>query len=321
MLKILKNKNFYKNIFFRRVFSIKKSIFLYGFSSLLDIFIILRISSIFDEISQERFMENITYKVFICFLLITLRTIFVFFLRKYSFKNIFEKKVKDENFILNKFVNARIKNENNAKSLNSFKEKLINSCNLAVINFDIPIVSIFAEIIFAIGGVLILFKIFGIELFLINLPVFIILILFSRFISKKLKNLGRIIIDLTEKRLNIIDNISEIAMEVFISDNSDNLKKYFNKLNKPYNKVLGQQIIFSNILQITTESTAFIIILVSLICLLTNIAQTSLANAATSLAVLSRMVPSFTRSIAFITQLQFGIPCVIRLSEIVEDSC
>ena len=321
MLKILKNKNFYKNIFFRRVFSIKKSIFLYGCSSLLDIFIILRISLIFDEISQEKFMENIISKVFICFLLITLRTIFVFLLRKYSFKNIFEKKVKDENFILNKFVNARIKNENNSKSLNSFKEKLINSCNLAVINFDIPIVSIFAEIIFAIGGVLILFKTFGIELFLINLPVFIILILFSRFISKKLKNLGRIIIDLTEKRLNIIDNISEIAMEVFISDNSDNLKKYFNKLNKPYNKVLGQQIIFSNILQITTESTAFIIILVSLICLLTNISQTSLANAATSLAVLSRMVPSFTRSIAFITQLQFGIPCVIRLSEIVEDSC
>ena len=320
MLKILKNKNFYKNIFFRRVFSIKKSIFLYGFSSLLDIFIILRISSIFDEISQEKFMENITSKVLICFLLITLRTIFVFLLRKYSFKNIFEKKVKDENFILNKFVNGRIKNENNAKSLNSFKEKLINSCNLAVINFDIPIVSIFAEIIFAIGGVLILFKIFGIELFLINLPVFTILILFSRFISKKLKNLGRTIIDLTEKRLNIIDNISEIAMEVFISDNSINLKKYFNKLNKPYNKVLGQQIIFSNILQITTESTAFIIILVSLICLLTNIAQTSLANAATSLAVLSRMVPSFTRSIAFITQLQFGIPCVIRLSEIVEDT-
>jgi len=302
-----------------RIYAIKKSIFLYGFSSLLDIFIILRISLIFNQISQEKFIENITSKVFICFLLIIFRTIFVFLLRKYSLKNIFQKKIKDENFILNKFIQRRIKDENASKSLNSFKEKLINSCNLAVINFDIPIVSIFAEIIFALGGVFILLKIFGVELFLINLPVFIILILFSKFISNKLKDLGGIIINLTEKRLNSIDNISEIAMEVSISDNNDNLKKYFHKLNKPYNKVLMQQMFFSNVLQITTESVAFLIILITLVCILINITQTSIANAATSLAVLSRMVPSFTRSIAFITQLQFGIPCIIRLSDLVED--
>ncbi len=319
MLKSFKSKIIYKNVFMMRIYAIKKSIFLYGFSSLLDIFIILRISLIFNQISQEKFIENITSKVFICFLLIIFRTIFVFLLRKYSLKNIFQKKIKDENFILNKFIQRRIKDENASKSLNSFKEKLINSCNLAVINFDIPIVSIFAEIIFALGGVFILLKIFGVELFLINLPVFIILILFSKFISNKLKDLGATIINLTEKRLNSIDNISEIAMEVSISDNNDNLKKYFHKLNKPYNKVLMQQMFFSNVLQITTESVAFLIILITLVCILINITQTSIANAATSLAVLSRMVPSFTRSIAFITQLQFGIPCIIRLSDLVED--
>ncbi len=319
MLKSFKSKIIYKNVFMMRIYAIKKSIFLYGFSSLLDIFIILRISLIFNQISQEKFIENITSKVFICFLLIIFRTIFVFLLRKYSLKNIFQKKIEDENFILNKFIQRRIKDENASKSLNSFKEKLINSCNLAVINFDIPIVSIFAEIIFALGGVFILLKIFGVELFLINLPVFIILILFSKFISNKLKDLGGTIINLTEKRLNSIDNISEIAMEVSISDNNDNLKKYFHKLNKPYNKVLMQQMFFSNVLQITTESVAFLIILITLVCILINITQTSIANAATSLAVLSRMVPSFTRSIAFITQLQFGIPCIIRLSDLVED--
>ena len=86
--------------------------------------------------------------------------------------------------------------------------------------------------------------------------------------------------------------------------------------NKPYNLILSQQVISSNMMQIFTESGAFLIILISLICIITNISETSLANTATSLAVLSRMVPSFTRSISFITQLQFGVPSVKRLSQI-----
>ena len=69
-------------------------------------------------------------------------------------------------------------------------------------------------------------------------------------------------------------------------------------------------------MQIFTESGAFLIILISLVCIVTNLSETSLANAATSLAVLSRMVPSFTRSISFLTQLQFGVPSEKRLSQI-----
>ena len=37
-----------------------------------------------------------------------------------------------------------------------FKEKLINSCNLAAIDFDIPVCSILAESFFAFGGIFIL---------------------------------------------------------------------------------------------------------------------------------------------------------------------
>ena len=118
----------------------------------------------------------------------------------------------------------------------------------------------------------------------------------------------------TEKRLNSIDNTSELAIELSTLNNPDNLLNYFSKINKPFNNILNQQIFTSNKMQIFTESASFIIILISLICLVTEISETSLANAATSLAVLSRMVPSFTRSIAFITQLQFGVPAVKRLS-------
>ncbi len=312
---------FTHNIFIHRIFAIKKSIIFYSFSSLLDIFLLMSISSIFQEISSDNFSGDLSLFIILCILLISFRTIIVFLLRKYSLKNIFSKKIKDENNILDQFINNRINefNNDNNKSLNEFKEKLINSCNLAVINFDIPIISIFAEIIFSIGGIFILLRIFGYKLLLFNLPAFLILSIFSRYISRKLKDLGKLILDLTEKRLNIIDNISEIAIEVSTLKYNENLNKYFYKLNKPYNEILRKQIIYSNMLQISTESTAFIIILISLICLITNVTQTSLANSATSLAVLTRMVPSFTRTIAFITQLQFGVPCIRRLSKMINE--
>ena len=88
------------------------------------------------------------------------------------------------------------------------------------------------------------------------------------------------------------------------------------KMNNPYNKILSDQITSTNLMQIITESGAFIIILLSLICLVTNISETSLANSAISLVILSRMVPSFTRTISFLTQLQFGVPCIKRLAKI-----
>ena len=279
---------------------------------------LLAISSIFNEIAQKKISGNLSIYICNCLLLVILRTVIVFFLRKYSLENIFIKKIKDENLILNQFIDNRIRDfncdENN--SINSFKEKLINSSNLAVINFDIPIISIFAEVIFSLGGIVLLIKLFGIKLFLFNLPVFTILIVFSRYISRKLKNLGIKILEVTENRLNSIDNISEIAIELSTLKYKNNLREYFYKVNKPFNEILKKQIIFTNFLQINTESSAFIIILVSLVCIIVNVTETSLSNTATSLAILARMVPSFTRSIAFITQLQFGAPCVKRLSNI-----
>ena len=68
--------------------------------------------------------------------------------------------------------------------------------------------------------------------------------------------------------------------------------------------------------QIYTESAAFVIILICLLSLITEVTEANLANTATSLIVLSRLVPSFTRAVCFITQLQFGVPCVRELSKI-----
>ncbi len=308
--------HFKKNIFLKRIYSIKKSIITYSLASFSDIFMILFISEIFNKLTTGSSYTNIFFNVMVGMVFIAFRTILVFLMRKYAFSRIFYKKIRDEKLLVDYFIKKRIKNILNIENdLNLFKEKLVNSSNLAVVNFDIPIVVVFSELIFAIGGIIILLKIFGWRLLLFNLPIFIVLLFFSKFVSKKLNILGKNFLNYTEKRLNAIDNVSEIAFELSALNRTENLLGYFEKVNKPFNKILNEQIITSNMMQIFTESTSFIIILISLICLVTNITDTSLANTATSLAVLSRLVPSFTRSISFITQLQFGVPSVKRLSQ------
>ena len=300
-----------KNILIQRIIAIKGSIISYSIASVLDIIAILMISSIFNQISEKSF--NNIYLYFFGSFYSFFRTITVFLFRRYAFIKVFKKKLESEKIIVEKYISNRANNSLDDQNLNAFKEKLINSSNLAAVNFDIPVASLTSELIFAIGGVVILLRIFGLGIFLLNLPVFIILILFSKFVSKKLNKLGKRILEYTSMRLNAIDNISELAIELSALKYPDNLIDYFKKVNKPYNNILSQQIITSNMMQIYTESASFIIILISLICLITNISSTSLANSATSLAVLSRMVPAFTRSISFITQLQFGVPSVFRL--------
>ena len=307
--------NLKKNIFLVRILSIKNAIFAYSLASFFDIVFILNISSIFREITETNLDKNFNFYIFKSLILIIIRTSFVFSLKRYTFRKIFYKKLSDEKKIVASFINNKIRDSGNY-NLNEFKEKLINSCNLAAINFDIPICSILAEIVFALGGLFILFNIFGLRLFLFNFPIFILLIIVSKFVSNKLNKLGSKILLSTEKRLNAIDNVSEVAFELSSLNNSNKLIKYFTTINNPYNTILNDQITTTNMMQIITESGAFIIILLSLICLITNLNETSLANSATSLAVLSRMVPSFTRIISFVTQLQFGVPCVKRLSKI-----
>ena len=233
-------KNLYKfiedNIFFKRIFSIRQSIAAYSLASFLDIIIILIISNIFSKITSEEFKGNIYLYFLSSFIFIFFRTVSVFCLRRFAFNKIFKKKLIYEKNLVEYFVDNRIKVvKNNEEDLKVFKEKLINSSNLATVNFDIPVFSIFAESIFALGGVFILLSIFGLNLLLLNLPVFILLIIISKMVSKKLSTLGTKILDFTDRRINAIDNISEISIELSALKYPRNLSNYFLEVNKPYN--------------------------------------------------------------------------------------
>ena len=108
------------------------------------------ISSIFNRISEINFISDVYFYIFLTILLIIFRTISVFLLRRISFNIIFKKNSK-EKIIVEQYISNRSKNSSDDNDLNLFKEKLVNSSNLAAVNFDIPVVSIISELIFATG--------------------------------------------------------------------------------------------------------------------------------------------------------------------------
>ena len=202
--------------------------------------------------------------------------------------------------------------ENN---ISSYKENLINSSNVAAINFDIPVISLSAEILFAIGGILFLIRNLGVKIFIFNFPLFFILLIFSKYIAKKLHKLGKIILKSTEERLRSIDNVAEISIELSALKKYDPLLKNFSKVNNPFNKIMSDQLTTSNMMQISIESSALIIILISIISVITN-STNIFSKLCFGFSCFIKNGTSITRSIAFFAQLQFGIPPVLRLAKL-----
>lgn len=307
------NVDIYRNLYFKRLKRIYRSIITFIITSLIDIYVITFISKNFNAIISASNLTNLVIKIIMILFLVVVRTISIYLLKKYSFNLIFKKKNKDELQIINHFIIHRVSNFRDNQALESLKESLINSSNLAAVNFDLPICSIISELIFAAGGLIIMIRLLGLDIILFNFPIFIFLLVFSKLISGKLKTIGNNIVNFTEKRLTTIDNISENSYELSVLKTNKKATYYFNKINYPYNKTLGSHLIISSAMQLLTESTSFVVILISLISIKFNLLGTDIVSTATVLAVLSRMVPSITRTIASITQLQYGIPCVKKL--------
>ena len=98
-----------KNIYLKRIFSIRKSIITYSLASFLDILLILFISSIFRKITDVNFDGKIYLYIIQCLLFVLTRTVCVFLLRRYSFNKIFHKKFKDEEIIVKKFIEKKVR--------------------------------------------------------------------------------------------------------------------------------------------------------------------------------------------------------------------
>ena len=176
---------FAESILLKRILSIKYSILFYSGSSMVDLITIGILSKIFALLTSNNYNNNIYIFFIACILIIILRTYIIFLLRKYSFSRIIKKKYDEECKIVKNFIKKRkYLEEEDQVAITTFKENLTNSSYLALMYFDIPIASISAELLFAFGGIFFLIKILGVKLILINLPLFFLLVIFSRFISK-----------------------------------------------------------------------------------------------------------------------------------------
>tara|TARA_B100000242_G_scaffold66184_1_gene40998 strand:- start:8744 stop:9715 length:972 start_codon:yes stop_codon:yes gene_type:complete len=314
-------KNFKKVInssIFRRVITLKKAITATSAASLIDLLTITLTSKLLGNIANDNNSNEILLNyIFIFIGAILIRTFLVYILKQYSFTKIFEKKNSEELNILKIYVRKKVNTlEEGNNSIEVFKETLIHSTEKAAQYFDVPIVSFISESLFAICGVAFLLHFLGIKILIINTPIFLFLLFFARLIALSLHKLGQNLLLKTEKRLITIDNLSEVSLEISALRSIDPLLTSFERINKPFNQSLTTVFIKTNSLQIMIEALSLLIILISMISIISGVTNTSFTNYASTLAILSRMVPSVTRCIANFSQLQYGIAPVKRLAKL-----
>ena len=310
-------KAFFPKAIYGRIYSLRKGIIFYLSASFTDLIALTIISKIFSIITISNVRDTLPFYSLVFVLTIFLRTFMVYTFRRYGYLEIIYNKSQIESQIVQKFVSNRIYLDNDEdESINRFKENLINSTLTAAINFDLPIISLIAELFFAIGAIFFIINTLGIKVFLINFPLLIIILILTKYLSKKIYKLGTNVLKKTEERLNTIDNISEISIEISAQKSIEPLINSFSDLNNSFNNILAKQSYTQNAMQILIESISFLLIFITLISIIANLTNVSLSNSASVLAILSRMVPSITRSFASYSQIQYGIPAIKRLEKL-----
>ena len=300
-----------------RINNLKKPILAWTISCIIDLFVIYLASYIFSKITGSIEYKEIILISFIFICVIILRIYLVINLRKYASNLIYKNKNTEELILVKNYVKNKIySDEQDDESIESFKESVINATFNAASRFDVPVVAGTAEVLFASLGLIYLLFILGPIIFIINIPFIIILFFCSSSNARILFDLGKVILSATEKKLLSIDNINEVSYELSALKKTTPLLKIFDSKNKILNRSLTKELVTITSLQTLIESLALLIILFSMISINLGFSTNSLEDAATSLALLSRIIPSITRCIAYYSQIQFGISPVKKLWKI-----
>jgi hypothetical protein len=129
---------------------------------------------------------------------------------------------------------------------------------------------------------------------------------------------GQNVLDSTERRLSMIDNVVDGSLELSMRKDATEVQNYFNAYNIKVNHLMSRQLTLSSVSSLLVESASVFVILIALYSITTGSSEVTGAGIAASLAILSRLVPTITRSLASVTQLHYGIPAVIRLAKLNE---
>jgi len=301
-------------VLIRRLFQVRKAATAFLLAGIVDIVVISIISIIYDKISEANY-EDIVFFAFAGFLLVAFRTLSVLGLRDYSYAVIMKKKTKDERRLVETFIESRSYTLpiNEASLISGFKEAIANATQLATINFDIPMSSLIGELVFAIGGIILLVYNIGPIAILAMTPVILILACLMYKIAGILRSYGLNAIKLNESRLTRTDNVAEASLELSAASCSVSAADYFEIPNKALNMLFRHQLTLSNSSQLIVESASFLMIMTCIIMMTLQDTSVSIGRTASSLAILARLIPTVTRTMSSVTQLNYGIPAVMKL--------
>ena len=248
----------------------------------------------------------------------TVRIMLVIRLRRVLSNVLFRKKLSDETQILERLLTCKHYASRSGRSRSDAKEILLNSTNICTINFDLPAASLIGEIVFAIGALILLSTYIELRTFVWISPAIATLAILMGNVAKQLRTFGSDMILKTKEKIRWLDNITESADELTTTPSRESAIQIYANTSGSLNNILGRQVYISASSQVYAESFATIIICLLVILWQIGLLEFKAGGVASSLAVLSRLLPTITRSIASITQLQYGVPAVYRYSHYIE---
>lgn len=266
------------------------------------------------DILNSVYNEIISKKIILIFLICIFLRLFLIPLLKFVSLIIFfqHKKKLNETFLLN-IIKKKRDNKLTEKEISKNKEILLNSSDLAVVNFDIPLSNIIGEIFIAIMAVVFIvyygliteFLEFYYLIFFFGL-VFSIIIFLSRKYGKKN-------IDFMKNKISKIENIFKNLTNFSYSSSSDYLKKYFLDIETKHNlntsKFITLNLTNNFFLESIIYTFLFIVVTQGIVIDNSSIIERSLV----SLPFLVRLAPAFTRTMAYLTQLSYGYTALQNL--------
>jgi ABC-type multidrug transport system fused ATPase/permease subunit len=223
---------------------------------------------------------------------------------------IFEKRNAEEIQILRLVLCGK---ESSEGSKGNGKEILMNTLNICTINFDLPVTALAGEVFFACGALVLLANYLDLSSIFWLSPMIILLLIALMSTAQRLKNYGLEVIQKTKEKIRWLDNTVSCSTEISTLRNWEGAINLYNESASCLNKTVSTQIYLTSRIQIYAESFAIASIFGLVVLWEVGLVSMEPAGVASALAVISRLLPTVTRSMSSMTQLQYGIPAIYRL--------
>ena len=280
------------------------------FAFFIDFISLYFISQIIGDIYNHEVNLNIIYLFTFCII----SRIFLIPILKFTALFVFYNQKKNINLVLikNIFIKKRL-NLLSEKEIAQKKEIIINSSELAVVNFDIPLSNIVGEIILSALVLFFLFYYGFLNEFLEYWYLFLLFGLFFILIINLSRKFGKTNIVLMKNKISKVENIFKNLTNLSYSSDFNRVSDYYLDIEKKHNfnstKFISLNLMNNFFLEAVIYTLLFIIVTKGV-----NIENSSIIeNSLISLPFLIRLAPAFTRTMAFVTQLSYGYVAVKNL--------